>query len=173
MGATFEDRLLVELTGLLEPEDGTTDRPHRGRVRVGVAAAVVVGGAAAAIVPTVLLGGHGRSAYAVERRSDGTVSLTIHSAIARPMDLQRDLHDAGALARVLPLAYRGACHAGTQNVPTPGGAPASLQDRDTLLIDPTLLPRGTTLVVQVPTDGSKVQPVRVSVSRDGTPTCPH
>ncbi|MCT9083145.1 hypothetical protein [Streptomyces fulvoviolaceus] len=94
---TFEDRLLAELQGEIERREATVPAPPAGRRlltgrRLALAAAAcAVAGLAVVLVP----GSPADSpAYAVERHSDGTVTLTLK-------DLNPDLDDQRALAERL------------------------------------------------------------------------
>ncbi|HVX46126.1 MAG TPA: hypothetical protein VHC49_19705, partial [Mycobacteriales bacterium] len=158
---TFEDRLLNELQAYVaqRPPEAPERRSRRPLVAAAAAAAVLAGGAV--IVPTVLLGDHGHAAYAVQRQHDGRVSLRVQGVIAVPAKMERDLASAGAPVKVIP-AQAGRCQA----VHAPLQAPAGMLSRTgpaTFVIDPDKIPRGTTLIAQVPVRGHQ-GPLRLMLS---------
>jgi hypothetical protein len=178
--ATFEDRLLVELTGLVN-EQAITPTPDLIARRRGVrrpvllagAAAVLAAAAAIVVVPSVVGGKHGApSGYAVNREGNGTIDFTVTGLISDVNSAQTALRDAGAQSTriVSAAAYRGKCHPGG------GSGPMSREllhadGPNSIIINPSQIPNGQTLIIQVPNRGDLSEPVTVTLSRDGTPPC--
>jgi hypothetical protein len=116
--ATFEDRLLGELRGLVSNGAAASvpvpqRRPRRGRL---VFAAGVAAAAVAAVLATTISGGTS-NAYAVDSQSDGSVTVHI-----------RSLHDAAGLQSALRnsgidavVNYSARCVPGAPPVAAPSG----------------------------------------------------
>jgi hypothetical protein len=171
---SFEERLLADLLTLVDPTDDPGPQrahsPRRGRWLA--AAAVAAAGTTAAIVPTVVLGGHGAGAgaYAVSRAGDGTVTVAINGVVVSPWKLQRELRRNGVPATVLPLDYRGPCQKARAAIPA-GPHGLAMRDGNTVVIVPARIPRGATVIAQVPTRHGDVQRLRVQLSRSDKPAC--
>jgi hypothetical protein len=173
----FEDRLLAELTALVEQQPAepaiTVMRRRRRRPVLLAGVAAVITAAAIVVLPGVLRGGHGTpSAYAVEKRPGGSISFTVSGLIHDTNTVQSDLSAAGAgPVRVISAeSYRGRCHDSDRNAPMPVGL-VSATSPDSFLIDPTRLPAGQVLIAAVPTRTGAPARVSLSLSRDGTPPC--
>jgi hypothetical protein len=168
---SFEDRLLHELQAYVaqRPAEPAAELGHRRRRRlVAAAAAAAVVAAGAVVVPTVLLGDHARAAYAVQRQNDGRVSLRVQGVIAVPAKMQRDLASAGAPVKVIPT-QAGPCQSVRSSIQAPAGM-LSRTGPATFVIDPDKIPRGTTLIAQVPVRGHQ-GPLRLTLSRDPVRVC--
>jgi hypothetical protein len=177
--ATFEDRLLVELTGLVNEQaiTPTSDLVARRRgvrrpVLLAGAAAVVAAAAAIVVVPSVVGGKHAApSGYAVNRADNGTVNFTVTGLINDIASAQSALRGAGAQSTTVisKASYGGKCHK-SGNVPMPAGM-LHATGPNSIIIDPARIPRGDTVIIQVPDPGQTDQPVLVTLSPDGTPPC--
>jgi hypothetical protein len=99
----FEERLLAELTDVIETRAAAPARSPRRRVLTLTAAGTAVAGAATA-VSVGLVGGAGTAtpAYAVER-DGGSVGVTIHDP-SRLAGLDQALRQAGVPGRVVPMS---------------------------------------------------------------------
>ncbi len=175
----FEDRLLAELTTLVEqnaqqqPDPAPVMRRRGRRPMLLAGAAAIIAAIGIVVLPGVLRGGHGSpSAYAVEKRPGGSVSFSVSGLIRDTGIVQSALSAAGAgPVRVISAdAYRGQCHQSDQNAPMPAGL-VSATSPDSFLIDPTRLPAGEVLIAAVPTQPGAPARVSLSLSRDGTPPC--
>jgi hypothetical protein len=96
----FEDRLLHELRRIVEdrpaPAAAVHERPLRRRVAIG---AVGVAAATIAVAVVATSGDVTPSAYAVQSRADGAVTVSIHR-LSDATDLQMSLRAAGVPAVV-------------------------------------------------------------------------
>ena len=179
--ATFEDRLLVELTNLVR-EDGADPLPNLVTRRRGVRRPVLLAGAAAAaaavaagivVLPSVISGGHGApKGYAVTKQPGGTIDFSVSGLISNTVSAQTALRAAGAgsVRVVSATAYSGRCHDSDRNLPMPQGLLRGAGP-DSLIIDPARLPHGSVLILAVPTRSGVPEPVSASLSSDGTPPC--
>jgi hypothetical protein len=149
----YEDRLLAELRALVE-QNAATAPPPRGvrRRRPRLVVAGVAGGACAATALIAFAGGDdGSTAYAVDRRDDGSVTVEI-KALADAAGLERELRAAGVPAEVDYLPLGQMCREGRFKPAAPGGrSSGGMAERADGSVSFTIsagqLQRGQTLVI--------------------------
>jgi hypothetical protein len=163
----YEDRLLAELRALVEQNAATAPPPRavrRRRPRLVVAG--VAGGACAATALIAFAGGDdGSTAYAVDRRDDGSVTVAV-KALADAAGLERALRAAGVPAEVDYLPQGKTCRDGRFEPARTGRFSANLSQRDDGSISFTVgagdLRPGQTLVMM--TSGSAQGPASIAVT---------
>ena len=121
---SFEDRLLTQLQRVVaDNAPHAAASPRRGRARLALAGATLA--AAVAAVALVLTGSDATpSAYAVQPKGDGAVSVSIHS-LGDAAGLQRALRAAGVPAEVRYGTGCGAPAPGAGSDVEPGGTRGS------------------------------------------------
>ena len=123
---TFEDRLLAELRQVV----AANPAPPASRRRVAVPQRlllVAAGAASAALAALIVAGGGGSSAYALERQSDGSVTVHINS-LSDASGLEGSLRRAGIPAVV---DYTPNCVPATAVPPKDGGPSFTTGQADT------------------------------------------
>jgi hypothetical protein len=97
--SNFEERLLVELRGVVEAEPAPGARRRVGGRRLALAGGLVTAVAAAATAAVFLLSAGTQAAYAVTKNADGSVTVEVDS-LTDAAGLQSALEAAGVNAVV-------------------------------------------------------------------------
>jgi hypothetical protein len=178
--------------------DAAPRRTARPR-RLAVFGALAAAGAAAAIaVPALLPSGAGTPrAWAVDRNSNGTVTVTVSHEFRDPTGLQRALNDAGVRAivslqtvardgnfscqglvpRLAPGAVQSAVVRVTwsgpqEKVPVPGHPSTSITTSASWIITPSAMPSGDSLYITALVSPSAVDIAAPAVLTPGpAPVC--
>ncbi len=105
--SNFEERLLVELRGLVSTKPRSTGQRWGGR-RLALAGVVAAGFAAAATAGAFFLSAGAQAAYAVTKNADGSVTVKVDS-LTDAAGLQAALENAGVNAVVAYLPAGKMC----------------------------------------------------------------
>lgn len=168
----FEDRLWSELVLDHGPQLATMTRvevPHRSRRGPAAIGAVALAGTIAAVALTATTGTSPSVAYAVSQSSDGTVSVTLNelTGVSGANAQLAKLH-----VKVRVAIVEAGCAAKGQTVLIP---PAIVSDlvrpsKQSLTIQPSLIPQGDTLVISARQIGTAVG-TSYGFFRDPPPSC--
>jgi hypothetical protein len=168
----FEDRLWSELVLDHGPQLASMTRievPHRSRRGPVAAGAVALAGALAAAAITATTGTSPSVAYAVSQSSDGTVSVTLNeiSGVSGANAQLARLH-----VKVRVATVEAGCTATAQTVLIPPTIVSNLvrPSKQSLTIQPSLIPRGDTLVISARQIGTAVG-TSYGFFRNPAPSC--
>jgi hypothetical protein len=173
--SNFEERLLVELRGLVRAETAPSGRRRLGGHRLALAGGLTTALAAAATVGVFLLSTGAQAAYAVTENPDGSVTVEVDS-LTDAAGLQSALKAAGVNAVVEYLPEGKTCQ---QPWFTPAGRHGGMYssragpmaDGKTRFTISGNMPADETLVVTTQTGSGGEQALGIAWAKGTVPPC--